>query len=65
MEEMIAKHAKALERRINKMIRNLDAYDDGRVSFEEIQNEQTNRKQADMLNKLKDDADGFISAEQF
>lgn len=62
---MIAKHAKALERRINKMIRNLDAYDDGRVSFEEIQNEQTNRKQADMLNKLKDDADGFISAEEF
>ena len=47
------------------MIRNLDAYDDGRVSFEEIQNEQTNRKQADMLNKLKDDADGFISAEEF
>ena len=62
---MIAKHAKALERRINKMIRNLDAYDDGRVSFEEIQNEQTNRKLADMLNKLKDDADGFISAEEF
>ena len=65
MEEMIAKHAKALERRINKMIRNLDAYDDGRVSFEEIQNEQTNRKLADMLNKLKDDADGFISAGEF
>lgn len=64
IEEMIAQYTKASDRRINKMIRNMDANFDGQMSFEEIQNGRTDRKQANMLNKLDDDANGFISCEE-
>ncbi len=64
-QEMTAEHAKASERRINKMIEKMDANKDGQVSFEEIQNGRKNRKQDKMFNKLDDNGDGFISAEEF
>ncbi len=52
-QEMTAEHAKASERRINKMIERMDANKDGQVSFEEIQNGRKNRKQDKMFNKLE------------
>ena len=47
------------------MIRKIDANDDGQVSFKEKQNEWPNRKQANMVSKLDDNADDFVFTEEF
>ena len=65
VEEMTAKYTKASERRINKMVKRIDFNKEGQVSFEELQNGRKHRKQDDMFNKLNDNDDGFISAEEF
>lgn len=65
VEEMTAKYIKASERRINKMVKRIDANKDGQVSFVELQNRRKHRKQGNMLNKLDDNNNGFISAEEF
>ena len=65
VEEMTAKYTKASERRINKMVKRIDANKDGQVSFVELQNRRKHRKQSNMLNKLDDNDNGFISAEEF
>ena len=64
-QEMTAERTKASERRINKMVKRIDANKDGQVSFEELQNGRKHRKQDNMFNKLDDNDDGFISAEEF
>ena len=47
------------------MVKRIDFNKEGQVSFEELQNERKHRKQDDMFNKLNDNDDGFISAEEF
>ncbi len=64
-QEMIAQHAKAPKRLINKMIKKMDANDDGQVSFKEMQNGHKKRKLAKMFNRLENNEDCFICAQKF
>lgn len=59
--QMQTRQAERIAKRAEHMIANRDANDDGKLSFEEMQPKNEGR----MFDRLDDDKDGAISAEEF